>query len=89
MLLLSRIKIPQISHSLSSCTCYGEKKRIKLRHPSVMCALRDKPTGPICSACVLLVDDDDNHADADADDEYLPILLVLSKACCWVLYYVL
>lgn len=38
-----------------------------------MCALRDKPTGPIRSACVLLVeDDDDNHADADADDEYLP-----------------
>lgn len=31
----------------------------------------------------------DNHADADADDEYLPILLVLSKACYWVLYYVL
>lgn len=56
-----------------------------------MCALPDKPTGPIHSACVLLVDDDDddNHADADADDEYLPILLVLSKACCWVLYYVL
>lgn len=68
------------------------KKRIKLRHSSVMCALRDKPTGPIRSACVLLVendDDDDNHADADADDEYLPSLLVLSKACCWVLYYVL
>lgn len=57
-----------------------------------MCALHDKPTGPIRSACVLLVeDDDDNHADgdADADDEYLPSLLVLSKACCWVLYYVL
>lgn len=63
-----------------------------------MCALRDKPTGPIRSACVLLVEDDDddnhadNHADADADDEYLPYLpslLVLSKACCWVLYYVL
>lgn len=34
------------------------KKRIKLRHSSVMCALRDKPTGPIRSACVLLVDDD-------------------------------
>lgn len=46
------------------------KKRIKLRHLSVMCALRDKPTGPIRSACVLLVEDyDDNHA--DADDEYL------------------
>lgn len=68
----------------------GKKKRIKLRHSSVVCALRDKPTGPIRSACVLFVeDDDDNHADADADDEYLPILLVLSKACCWVLYYVL
>lgn len=33
-----------------------------------MCALRDKPTGPIRSACVLLVeDDDDNQAGADAD----------------------
>lgn len=55
------------------------KKRIKLRHSSVMCALRDKPTDPIRSACVLLVDDDDdNHADADADadDEYLPTYFV-------------
>lgn len=45
-----------------------------------MCALRDKPTGPIRSACVLLVEDDDNnHADADADDEYLTGVLGMTN----------